>query len=122
MLRSLLFVSFQGCYYLCDLPTKVGSPETRVDPGDALNEERFHDWIQTFQEQIKGFKKGHDVSNTLKDLERYCDDECQSEFVTTGKCLLKWTFSQQTEHTSEQPGPRISSGLSTDAARQRWQE
>ena len=81
MLRSLLFVAFQGCYYLCKLLGKAGGPESCVDPGDALNEERFYDWVHAFQIQIKEFKKGYDINLTPSDLYKCCDNESQSKSI-----------------------------------------
>ena len=79
MLRGLLFVSFQGCYYLCK---QTPDSDTYVNPRDPLNEERFYDWVHAFQIQIKEFKKGYDINLTPSDLDKCCDNESQSEFVS----------------------------------------
>ena len=73
MLRSLLFVSFQGCYYLCVF---LDGANTKL--ADALNEERFHSWMQAFQRTFN-VPEEDDVYAGLKDPEEYCDIENQSE-------------------------------------------
>ena len=79
MLRSLFYVSFQGCYYLGALLSKDGGSETHVKLADAFNEERFYVWMQAFQRTFD-MPEGNDACVDLKNPEEYCDIENQSEF------------------------------------------
>ena len=78
MLRSLLFVSFQGCYYLGALLPKDGGSGAHTKLADALNEERFYAWMQAFQRTFN-VSEENDVHADLKNPEEYCDIENQSE-------------------------------------------
>ena len=96
MLRSLLFVSFQGCYYLGALLPKDGGSGEHTKLGDALNEERFYAWMQAFQRTFN-VPKEDDVYADLNDPEEYCDIENQSELRLPNSSALSWTFLLQVE-------------------------
>ena len=107
MLRSLLFVSFQGCYYLGALLPKDGGSGAHTKLADALNEERFYAWTQAFQ---RTFNVPEDVYADLKDPEEYCDIENQSELRLPISSALRWTFLLQTELIFVRRGLEISFG------------
>ena len=78
MLRSLLFVSFRGCYYLYKL---TPDPDAYVNPRDSLNEERFYTWVHAFHRAFKVTSKADQSDITLRHLEEYCDNEKECECV-----------------------------------------
>ena len=106
MLRSLLFVSFQGCYYLGALLPKDGGSWSHMKLADALNEERFYAWMQAFQRTFN-VPEEDDVYTDLKNPEEYCDMENQSELRLPISSALRWTFLLQTELIFVQRGLEI---------------